>query len=310
MSLFPKGIIQGMGVTAKNFFQSYYKKDRLPTVEYPEEKSTVNQYSRNFPFLLYDGDDPIEGMRCIACTLCELACPPACIYIIKDKDENGKPIKRPVVFDIDLSVCMSCQLCVEACPYEAIRMDSEFELSTANRFEGLMVNREELLKSNEYYHEIHPIEAQVTDDRMAAKAAEAAAKQKEREERARLAAEAKKAAEEKKVAEEAATAQAAESTEATVAETAEATEPEVEKIAPVAESPQAEEQQEVPAAPETAEAPKPVEEPPQAVEVNEVPNGKEAAPKLEKQPNRPEDSAASEEPEVESDNSGEPEKPE
>ncbi|MBH53636.1 MAG: 4Fe-4S ferredoxin [Opitutaceae bacterium] len=204
MSLIAKGILQGMAVTAKNFIQSYYKKGRLPTVEYPEEKSTVNQFTRNIPFLVYDGEDEIEGMRCTACKLCEKACPPQCIYIIKDTDENDKPIKRPKVFDIDSSVCMSCQLCVEVCPFESIRMDSEFELSNENRFEGLLINRDELLKSNEYYHEIHPIEAQETDDRIAAKIAEAETKKKAREEKARLAAEAKQAAAAMKAAEEAA----------------------------------------------------------------------------------------------------------
>ena len=173
MSLIAKGILQGMAVTAKNFIQSYYKKERLPTVEYPEEKSTVNQFTRNIPFLVYEGEDPIEGMRCTACKLCEKACPPQCIYIIKDTDENGKPMKRPKVFDIDATVCMSCQLCVEACPFEAIRMDSAFELSSENRFEGLLYTRSQLLKSNEYYHQIHPLEAQETDARIAAKIAEA-----------------------------------------------------------------------------------------------------------------------------------------
>ena len=251
MSLFAKGIIQGMGVTAKNFFQSYYKKDRLPTVEYPEQKSTVTQFSRNIPFLVFDGEDEIDGMRCTACTLCEKACPPACIYIIKDKDENGKPIKRPAVFDIDSSVCMSCQLCVEACPFEAIRMDSEFELSTENRFEGLLINREELLKSNEYYHEIHPIEAQVTDDRMAAKVAEAAAKAKEREEKARLAAEAKKAAAEKKAAEEAAAA-----AEAPVAEGATEVAPETPIVEASTTAPTTEPAEPKEVAAESPEAPK------------------------------------------------------
>ena len=240
-----------MAVTAKNFFQSYYKKDRLPTVEYPEEKPTTNQFTRNIPFLVYDGDDAIDGMRCTACTLCEKACPPQCIYIIKDKDENGKPIKRPAVFDIDSSVCMSCQLCVEVCPFESIRMDSEFELSNENRFEGLLLNRDELLKSNEYYHEIHPLEAQETDDRIVAKEAEAAAKKKEREEKARKAAEAKKAAAEttersdtstseaknNKAAEEAAAATEAPKAEAAPTEENKPTEPEVK--AP--EAPKAEE---------------------------------------------------------------------
>ncbi len=193
MSLIGKGILKGMAVTAKNFFQSYYRKERLPTVEYPEEKATINQFTRNIPFLLYDGNDPVDGMRCTACTLCERACPPQCIYIIKDKDENGKPILRPRIFDIDSSVCMSCQLCVEVCPYEAIRMDSAFELSNENRFEGLLLNRDDLLKSNSFYHEIHPLEARETDDRIAAKTALAEARKKAREKkkRARLAAKAK-----------------------------------------------------------------------------------------------------------------------
>ena len=44
----------------------------------------------------------------------------------------------PAVFDIDVSVCMSCQICVEVCPFDAIRMDNEFELSTTDRFGGLL----------------------------------------------------------------------------------------------------------------------------------------------------------------------------
>jgi len=39
----------------------------------------------------------------------------------------------PAVFNIDFSVCMSCQICVEVCPFDAIKMDTEFELSTDNR---------------------------------------------------------------------------------------------------------------------------------------------------------------------------------
>ncbi len=251
MSLLAKGILKGMAVTAKNFFQSYYKKDRIPTVEYPEEKSTVNQFTRNIPFLVFDGDDPIDGMRCTACTLCEKACPPQCIYIIKDKDENGKPIKRPAVFDIDSSVCMSCQLCVEVCPFESIRMDSEFELSNENRFEGLLLNRDDLLRSNEYYHDIHPLEAQETDDRIVAKEAEAAAKKKAREEKARAAAEAKKAAAAKKAAEEVAAEEAAPATEKKAEESqapkAEATPT---GTAPAAESPEEPEAKQAEAAPE------------------------------------------------------------
>ncbi len=164
-----QGILKGMLVTAKNFFGSYVSRERLTTVSYPEGGNTIKEQSRNIPFLVFDGEDPVAGMRCTACQKCEKACPPQCIFIEKDKDERGKALQRPKVFDIDASVCMGCQICVEVCPFESIWMDSNFELSTFNRFEGLQFNREKLLKSNTYFHKIHPQQAQASDDRLAEK---------------------------------------------------------------------------------------------------------------------------------------------
>jgi NADH-quinone oxidoreductase subunit I len=51
---------------------------------------------------------------------------------------------------------MSCQICVEVCPFEAIKMDTEFELATDDRFGGLLLDRKQLAKSNEYYHRFIP----------------------------------------------------------------------------------------------------------------------------------------------------------
>jgi NADH-quinone oxidoreductase subunit I len=85
----------------------------------------------------------------------------------KKPDFVGKMQIYPTRFDIDISVCMSCQICVEVCPFEAIKMDTEFELSTTDRFGGLMHNREQLSKSNEHYHKIHPTEAAEVDARLA-----------------------------------------------------------------------------------------------------------------------------------------------
>ena len=111
MKILGQGILKGMTVTLRNFAMSYFdrgRKQRLATVQYPEEGNTVTPFSRNFPFLIYDGEDSIEGMRCVGCQICERECPPSCIYIVKELDENGKFIKRPKVFDIDISVCMGC----------------------------------------------------------------------------------------------------------------------------------------------------------------------------------------------------------
>ncbi len=172
------GILKGMAVTGRNFVGSYFEKERLITVQYPEERSPLPENYRNFPFLIYDTDDPEAGLRCVACKICEKECPPQCIYIVKSEDKKpdymGKPQFYPAVFDIDISVCMSCQICVEVCPFEAIKMDKVFELSTRERFDALLQRKGELSKSNTYYHNIHPIEAAEVD----AKLAEAAAKKK------------------------------------------------------------------------------------------------------------------------------------
>jgi NADH-quinone oxidoreductase subunit I len=118
----------------------------------------------------------------VACQICEKECPPKCIYIDKSKDKKpdavGKQQFYPAKFDIDISVCMSCQICVEVCPFDAIKMDNEFELSTDNRFGGLLLDRKELAKSNEYYHQIHPTEATEVDERLAKERAAAEAKAK------------------------------------------------------------------------------------------------------------------------------------
>jgi len=180
--LLGEGILKGLAETAKNFAGSYISKERLTTVQYPEERVEPIEASRVFPFLVYDGDDWQAGMRCVACQICEKECPPKCIYIEKSKDKKpdyvGKMQIYPAKFDIDVSVCMSCQICVEVCPFEAIKMNTEFELATGDRFGGLLLDRQQLSKSNEYYHEIHPTEAAEVDARLAEEKAKAEAKAK------------------------------------------------------------------------------------------------------------------------------------
>lgn len=170
------GLLKGLAVTARNFVGSFHDPARLPTVEYPEERLPLPENARSFPFLVYDGEDPEQGLRCVACKICEKECPPQCIYIVVERDASGKALKHPRVFDLDISVCMSCQICVEVCPFDAIRMDTAFEWATADRFDPLLLHKADLAKPNAYYHQIHPTEAAETDARLAAAAKRARAK--------------------------------------------------------------------------------------------------------------------------------------
>ena len=96
------GILSGMAVTARNFVGSYFEKDRLTTVQYPEERSPLPENSRNFPFLVYDTDDAAAGLRCVACKICEKECPPQCIYIVKSEDKKPDYLGKPQFYPADL----------------------------------------------------------------------------------------------------------------------------------------------------------------------------------------------------------------
>jgi NADH-quinone oxidoreductase subunit I len=176
------GIVKGLVQTARNFAGSFTDPARLPTIEYPEERQKLPENSRQFPFLVYDGEDPMAGLRCVACQICEKECPPKCIYIVKSKDKHpdykGQQQFYPAIFDIDYSVCMSCQICVEVCPFESIKMDTNFEWSRSDRFAGLLVHKEQLAMSNAHYQAIHPTDAAASDAVIAAEKAKAEAKAK------------------------------------------------------------------------------------------------------------------------------------
>jgi NADH-quinone oxidoreductase subunit I len=55
-------------------------------------------------------------------------------------------------------------------------MDVEYELSTSDRFGGLLIREQQLAKPNDYYRKIHPTEAAEVDARLGAEKAEAEAK--------------------------------------------------------------------------------------------------------------------------------------
>ena len=175
-----------MLITLKNFFTSYFKgpeEGGIFTVEYPETRLPEKERFRNFPFLVYDRNP--ENLRCVACDICAKECPPKCIYIVREFDKEGRPLKRPAVFDIDFTVCMNCGICEEACPFDAIYMDHEFEIAGPERQSRLLYHKDDLLKSNEYFHKIRPTDATAIDqqrreaEEKKKAAAEAAAKAKQ-----------------------------------------------------------------------------------------------------------------------------------
>jgi|GEM_PF-6880167 hypothetical protein len=60
-------------------------------------------------------------------------------------------------------------------PSEAVKTGKEFELSQREGFDHLLLRKEQLSKSNEYYYKVHPLEAATFDKGLAEAAADAEA---------------------------------------------------------------------------------------------------------------------------------------
>ncbi|MFQ5595379.1 MAG: 4Fe-4S binding protein [Anaerolineae bacterium] len=221
--MFGLGVVRGMGITLKRFVDTFlrgydtYPRTRelggradverkypiepggLFTVQYPEEKVPVPERFRNIPMLIYEPDPDSEraeygGNLCTSCGICAKVCPPQCIWIVQQKDANGRPVPVPEAFYIDASICMSCGFCAEYCPFDAIKMNQEFELSSYERHESWLYDMDDLLVSTDYYAKTHP-QAWAAEEEERRKKAESKRKREEAKRQREAAAQAKKAAE-------------------------------------------------------------------------------------------------------------------
>ncbi len=122
--LFVPAIAAGLGATIRHFFKNIFARKEnkyAQTVQYPDEKVVYPHRFRGMHRLVPREDGT---PRCVACFMCQTACPAHCIHIVAGETDDRGIEKYPVIFEIDELRCVMCGLCVEACPCDAIRMDS------------------------------------------------------------------------------------------------------------------------------------------------------------------------------------------
>ena len=134
--------IHSLLVGMKTSIKVYFRKK--VTEQYPENRDKLKMFDRFRGCLTMPHDENNEH-KCVACGICQMACPNDTIRVVSEvrEDAEGKKKKYLVKYEYDLGSCMFCQLCVNACPHDAIRFSNDFENSVFERDKLLLtLNRE------------------------------------------------------------------------------------------------------------------------------------------------------------------------
>jgi NADH-quinone oxidoreductase subunit I len=137
IGLYLPAILQGLAKTFQWILRPKF------TVQYPEE--------RHIPRKGYRGEHRLKKdeqgrPKCVACFMCQTACPAECITIVAGKAPWPDREKVPVKFDIDLLKCIYCGMCEEACPCDAIELTQTFTQVATSRQEKVY-DMERLLRN-------------------------------------------------------------------------------------------------------------------------------------------------------------------
>lgn len=126
-------IAKGMVLTIGHFLRNVLSPSKLPTILYPEQKRDYSDRFRGRHVLKVRDDGTL---KCVACFMCQTACPANCIDIVAGESPNLAYEKYPLQFNIDMLRCVFCGYCVEACPKDAIIMTRDYEMSMFHRAES------------------------------------------------------------------------------------------------------------------------------------------------------------------------------
>src|SRR5574344_99036 len=121
-------LLVGMKTSIKVFFR------KKVTEQYPENRQSLKMFDR-FRGTLTMPHDSNNEHHCVACGICQMACPNGTIRVIAKSIELPDGTKKRILdrYEYDLGSCMFCMLCVNACPHSAIEFGQCFENAVFDR---------------------------------------------------------------------------------------------------------------------------------------------------------------------------------
>ena len=132
MKLYVPAVLKGLSRTLRRVILTL--RGQHATLEYPEKVHVPRKGYRGEHRLKKDEQG---RMKCVACLMCQTACPAECIQIEATESPWADREKIPQVFNIDMLKCIYCGMCEEACPCDAIELTPTFNKVSLTREEKI-----------------------------------------------------------------------------------------------------------------------------------------------------------------------------
>jgi NADH-quinone oxidoreductase subunit I len=104
------------------------------TLQYPEQRLPQKKGYRGEHRLKRD---ELGRPKCVACLMCQSACPAQCISITATESPWPDREKVPLKFEINMLECIYCGMCEEACPCDAIELTPRYNVVSTTREEKI-----------------------------------------------------------------------------------------------------------------------------------------------------------------------------
>lgn len=131
------------------------------TMQYPEQRrESMTPAEGGLRPVNYRGvhrlnKDRQGRVECVACFMCETACPAHCIHIVGGPAPWPDREKYPESFWIDELRCIYCGMCEYACPVDAIELTPVYNLVGTSR-EQMIYDKDKLLEMYDKTKDMKP----------------------------------------------------------------------------------------------------------------------------------------------------------